>query len=47
MIMTQQEIDFTDYFIGSSAQEIIHNSTIPVLSIRPTAKKDTTVFHPY
>jgi nucleotide-binding universal stress UspA family protein len=48
MIMTQQEVDFTQYFIGSSAQEIINHSTIPVLSIRPVPKKDTTVFpNPY
>lgn len=48
MIMTQQEIDFTDFFIGSSAQEIINHSTIPVLSIRPLPKKDTSVFtNPY
>ena len=42
MIMTQQEVDFTKYFIGSSAQEIILNSEIPVLSIVPSPKKDTT-----
>lgn len=48
MIMTQQEVDFTKYFIGSSAQEIINHSRIPVLSIRPVPKKDTTVFpNPY
>lgn len=48
MIMTQQEVDFTQYFIGSSAQEIINHSVIPVLSIRPAAKKDTTLFpNPY
>jgi nucleotide-binding universal stress UspA family protein len=48
MIMTQQEVDFTQYFIGSSAQEIINHSTIPVLSIRPLPKKDTTTFpNPY
>jgi nucleotide-binding universal stress UspA family protein len=48
MIMTQQEVDFTEYFIGSSAQEIINHSTIPVLSIRPLPKKDTTSFpNPY
>lgn len=35
MIMTQQEIDFTDLFIGSQAQAIINNSEIPVLSIIP------------
>lgn len=47
MIMTQQEQDFTDYFIGSAAQGIINNSDIPVLSIIPTIKKDTSVFTPY
>jgi nucleotide-binding universal stress UspA family protein len=44
MIMTQQEVGFTDLFISSSAQEIINHSEIPVLSIRPMPKKDTTVF---
>jgi nucleotide-binding universal stress UspA family protein len=44
MIMTQQEVDFTQYFIGSAAQEIINNSDIPVLSIIPSMKKDTTAF---
>lgn len=47
MVMTQQEEDITDYFIGSAAQGIINESDIPVLSIIPTMKKDTTVFHPY
>lgn len=47
MIMTQQEEDFTDFFIGSSAQGIINESDIPVLSIIPAPKKDTSVFHPY
>lgn len=44
MIMTQQEVEFTKYFIGSAAQEIINNSDIPVLSIIPSMKKDTTSF---
>lgn len=35
VIMTQQELNFTDYFIGSTAQEIINTSDIPVLSITP------------
>jgi len=35
MIMTQQELDFTEYFIGSTAQEIINNSDLPVLSMTP------------
>jgi nucleotide-binding universal stress UspA family protein len=36
IIMTQQELNFTDYFIGSTAQVIINTSDIPVLSITPT-----------
>ena len=47
MVMTQQETDFTKFFIGSAAQEIINESEIPVLSIIPTPKKDTSVFNPY
>lgn len=47
MIMTQQEVDFTEFFIGSSAQEIILNSDIPVLSIVPSPKKDLSHFAPY
>lgn len=48
MIMTQQEVEFTKYFIGSAAQEIIHYSTIPVMSITPIERKDTTFFaNPY
>jgi hypothetical protein len=33
--MTQQEIYWTEMFIGFAAQEIINNSNIPVLCIRP------------
>ncbi len=47
IIMTQQENDYTEYFIGSSAQGIINHSDIPVLSIIPQPSKDTTVFTPY
>jgi nucleotide-binding universal stress UspA family protein len=35
LLMTQQETDFTHYFIGSSAQEIILRAEMPVLSIIP------------
>lgn len=35
MIMTQQEDDFTPHFLGSAAQNIIYNSKVPVMSIRP------------
>lgn len=47
MIMTQQEVDFTPYFIGSAAQEMINNSDIPIMSIIPVPRKDTSVFVPY
>jgi nucleotide-binding universal stress UspA family protein len=44
MIMTQEEMNWTDIMlISSSAQQIINNSDIPVLSIRPKEKKDTTL----
>ena len=43
MIMTQEELTWTDImFISSSAQQLINESEIPVLSIRPKEKKDTT-----
>lgn len=40
IIMTQQEIYWTEMFIGFAAQEIINNSDIPVLSIRPQLKEN-------
>jgi nucleotide-binding universal stress UspA family protein len=47
VIMTRQETNLTDFFIGSSAQQVIHESNLPVCSIIPSVKKDTTVFKPY
>jgi len=47
IIMTQQETEYTSYFIGSAAQEVINNSDIPVLSIIPQPSKDTMIFTPY
>jgi nucleotide-binding universal stress UspA family protein len=38
-IMTQEEESLSKYLLGSSAQEIIRTSEIPVLSIRPDYKK--------
>ncbi|MEI7596568.1 MAG: universal stress protein [Bacteroidota bacterium] len=35
MIMTQQEKNWVKFFVGSAAQEIMRNSTIPVMSIIP------------
>ena len=43
MIMTQQETDITEMFIGSYAQAIINNSEIPVLSVVPAPKKHGSI----
>lgn len=43
MVMTQSEIYWSDMFISSAAQDIINSSDIPVLSIRPKERKDTTL----
>lgn len=47
MIMTQQEKGWLELFIGPYAQQVINNTEIPVLCIRPTEKKDMVVFQPY
>jgi nucleotide-binding universal stress UspA family protein len=47
MIMTQQETDITELFIGSAATEIIHKSDIPVISIVPSPKNEYVDFKPY
>ncbi|MCX6312619.1 MAG: universal stress protein [Bacteroidetes bacterium] len=47
MIMTQQEQDITDLFVGSAAQDIINRSDVPVLSIVPSPKKNLAEFLPY
>lgn len=47
MIMTQQEQDFTYRFIGSSAQEVINTSDIPVISIIPSMKRNIVSVTPY
>ncbi|MBI4946426.1 MAG: universal stress protein [Bacteroidetes bacterium] len=39
IIMTQQEANFTRMFIGSTAQEVVNTSDIPVMSIIPGAHK--------
>ncbi|MEO0310758.1 MAG: hypothetical protein RIQ89_415 [Bacteroidota bacterium] len=44
MIMTQEEMDWTDMFIGSDAQQIINDADIPVLSIKPSKKKYADIF---
>jgi nucleotide-binding universal stress UspA family protein len=42
IIMTQQELEWTEYFIGTESQQIINHSEIPVCSIRPIQRKDLT-----
>ncbi len=44
IIMTQQERDIVDYFIGKSAQMMLDNSEIPVLSVVPWIHTEDSVF---
>jgi|CXWJ01.1.fsa_nt_gi nucleotide-binding universal stress UspA family protein len=44
VIMTQQELNFSDLFLGPKAQEVINLLDIPVLCIRPIKRKDLTEF---
>lgn len=44
MIMTQQETNPTELFIGSSAQSIISKSNIPVMSISPRGANSIEIF---
>ncbi|MBL4625672.1 MAG: universal stress protein [Flavobacteriales bacterium] len=43
MIMTQQESNPTEFFIGSRAQTIINRSNIPVLSLLPRISKPLNI----
>lgn len=47
IIMTQEEIGWTEYLVGTVAQKIILGTEIPIMSIKPTEKSDTTSFVPY
>ncbi|HTB07796.1 MAG TPA: universal stress protein [Bacteroidia bacterium] len=47
MIMTQQESETTPLFVGSTAQGIINNSDVPVMSLVPTLKTMVSGFVPY
>ena len=38
MIMTQQEEGFSEFIIGSYAQQIVNHSPIPVMTVTPTTK---------
>lgn len=42
MIMSKAELNMKEFFMGTTAQRIINISNIPVLSIRPMKRKDTT-----
>lgn len=44
MIMTKGEENLDLNFLGSNARKLINKSDIPVMSIRPAAKKDTSSF---
>lgn len=47
-IMTQQEKQLKDYFVGSVAESVVNHSPIPVLSIRPSnlyvSKRQGSIF---
>lgn len=48
IIMTQSEKHLSHYFLGSTAQEIINNSNIPVLSVLPWDEiKDKSVLNSF
>ena len=44
MIMTKEEDNLELNFLGSNARKVINKSDIPVMSIRPVSKKDTSSF---
>ena len=44
IIMTQKELEWSKFIIGTESQQIINNSDIPVCSIRPTEKRDLTEY---
>ena len=39
-IMTQQEIGFVEMMVGTSAEQVINNAMIPVISVRPAKAKE-------
>lgn len=44
IIMTKDESNLELNFLGSNAQKIVNKSDIPVMSIRPSNKKDTSFY---
>ncbi|MEM6268489.1 MAG: universal stress protein [Bacteroidota bacterium] len=43
-IMTQQELDFKQTFLGSNAGHLVNHSNVPVLSIKPTKQYRSKVY---
>jgi len=46
MIMTQQELNISEFFVGSVAQDIINLSDFPVLSINPLVREEKGIPDP-
>jgi len=46
IIMNEQEVNSTGFFMGPYAQQLVNHSSLPVLSIRPTAGSLSSI-HPY
>ncbi len=44
LVMSKAELNVKEFFIGTTAQRLINESDIPVLSYRPMVRKDTSVF---
>jgi nucleotide-binding universal stress UspA family protein len=44
IIMTQKELEWRQFIIGTESQQIINGTEIPVCSIRPIERKDTTEY---
>jgi len=43
VLMTQKEMGWTDMFLSDDAQQVLNDTDVPVLSIRPDPKKNTTL----
>jgi len=43
ILMTQKEMGWTDMFLSDDAQEVLNETEVPVLSIRPDPRKSTTL----
>lgn len=42
IIVSTTEVSIKEYFTGTAAQQLINNSDIPILTLRPIERKDTT-----